>query len=75
MNCKLRYRSAVVHHLASDFPDEDWGCSERNKPGSVWALCGGSGTRKLKETNEPVTCKNCLSIAYAIKNGTHKHSR
>ena len=78
IHLKLRHHSNIVHYLAADFPDEDWGWSNRNKRQPTWrswALCGGSGTRRLKPTNLPVTCKSCLSIAEKIRNGTHKYIR
>lgn len=77
-NLKFRHRKGKVHLRACDYPDEDWGWSARNKTDltwPIWALCGASGTRKLRETEEPATCLLCLSIAEKIKDGTHKYSR
>jgi len=55
-----RYKSSdVVHHL---------GDGGRNLKGrgypfwGEWALCGGSGTRRLKLSTSSVTCKACLII-------------
>jgi len=75
VNLKLK-KGRVVHHRGIDFPDELYPdslvmYSGRNDPKwGHWALCGAAGTRRLKKTDEEVTCKTCLKIA-EIKRRQH----
>jgi hypothetical protein len=79
LNLKFRHYKGKVHLRACDYPDEDWGIGSHRNKGQpswrIWALCGASGTRRLKETNDPANCQMCLSIANKIKTGTHRYNR